>query len=81
MIFQHTFPQEVDMKTWRAIVLFVLLCTVPVVLGCGGGGAKVQASSTTMGQELQDIKKARDEGIISQEEYEDAKEEILERYN
>ena len=34
-----------------------------------------------MGQELTDLKKAYDDGIISEKEYERSKERILKRYN
>ena len=59
-----------------ALVLATLLTT-----GCGGGDSKVEASTTTMGQELSDLKKAYDEGIITEKEYEKSKENILDRYN
>lgn len=50
--------------------------------GCGGGGAEntIQATNTTMGQELMDLDESRKKGLISDDEYEDAKEAILERY-
>lgn len=62
------------MKKISSLVLLTAL-----LMACGGGGATVQSSNTTKGQELIDLKKALDEGIINQEEYEDAKETIIER--
>lgn len=50
------------------------------LMACGGGGATIQSSSITQGQELIDLKKALDSGIITQDEYDDAKEAILEKY-
>ena len=49
--------------------------------GCGGSDTKVEATTTTMGQELTDLKKAYDDGIITEKEYEKSKEKILKRYN
>ncbi len=39
---------------------------------CGGGGADVRSevSTTTVGQQLMDLKKALDAGAMSQQEYE-----------
>ena len=47
---------------------------------CGGGKTQVVTESTkttTKGQELQDLKKAKDEGVINEKEYESAKKKIL----
>lgn len=57
----------------------VIALLASLLAACGGGGATVQSSTTTKGQELIDLKKALDEGIIDQEEYEEAKEIIIER--
>ena len=48
---------------------------------CGGGGAKVQTSSTTAtkGQELMDLEKAYKQGIITEKEYKKQKKKILKR--
>lgn len=61
---------------------FILLAIF--LTGCCGGGkeTKVVNESTktiTTGQELQDLKKAKDEGAISEKEYEMAKEKILKK--
>ncbi len=51
--------------------------------GCGGGGAdlksEVKATTTTVGQELMDLKKALDSGAITQKEYEQERQKILNR--
>ncbi len=44
-----------------------------------GGGAKAQASATTMGQELMDMDDTCKKGILNEEKYE-AKKQIMERY-
>lgn len=61
----------------KNLIVIALLSTM--LVGCGGGGATVQSSSATRGQELIDLKKALDEGIITQDEFEEAKENIIER--
>ena len=49
--------------------------------GCGGGGAelKSEVSTTTVGQQLMDLKKALDSGAMTQQEYEKERKKILER--
>ncbi|MBF0508046.1 MAG: SHOCT domain-containing protein [Deltaproteobacteria bacterium] len=49
--------------------------------GCGGGGAKsnIEARTTTTGQELVDLKNAKDKGVITESEYEDQKKKVLNR--
>jgi ABC-type glycerol-3-phosphate transport system substrate-binding protein len=71
------------MKTMVRTAL-LLSCVGWLVTGCGGGGAELQASSTTttttIGQELLDLDRARQQGIIDESEYRRAKRQILERY-
>lgn len=67
--------------TYRAASLPALLLAMVLIGGCGGSDATIEASTTTMGQELTDLKKAYDAGIISEKEYEESKEKILERYD
>lgn len=48
---------------------------------CGGGGAKVQSEqstySTTLGQELKDLEDSYKKGIITEKQYEEAKEKLI----
>jgi len=52
-----------------------------LVSGCGGGGAKVETTTTTVsiGQQLIDLKKARDTGAITQAQYDRAKQDLINR--
>ena len=60
-------------KTFFALLLAMAL----VLAACGGGGASVQSSTVSQGQELIDLKRAYDEGVLTVEEYESAKKRIL----
>ena len=68
------------MNSLKTLAWVALLSICLFASGCGGGGAEVKATSTTMGQELTDLQKAKDQGLITEEEFEDAKEKILDRY-
>ncbi len=66
----------------KRIVIWMLigLITASVTLtACGGGGAKVesQTKTTTLGQELMDLEKAYKSGVLSEKEYQKAKEDLL----
>jgi uncharacterized membrane protein len=66
------------MKASRYIAVLVLLAAL---LGgcCGGGGSQVQntTKTTTLGQELSDLKKAFDAGAITEEQYNKMKQDII----
>jgi hypothetical protein len=71
------------MRSARLTVVVLLIFTIVmggVFAGCGGGGASVKQSNTTLGQELTDLQAAYDKGIITEKEYERAKKEILKKY-
>ncbi|MFM1891879.1 MAG: hypothetical protein RLZ44_956 [Pseudomonadota bacterium] len=57
----------------------ILVCALGLA-ACGGGGAKVEASTTTLGQELIDLDESYKKGLISEKEYKKARENILKRY-
>ena len=63
----------------RAGLLALTLIAATGLTGCGGGGATMEARSTTTGQELMDLDKAYKEGIITEKEYESKKKEIMKR--
>jgi hypothetical protein len=51
------------------------------VAGCCGGGSDVKSEttnySTTLGQELSDLQKAYEQGVITEKQYREAKEKLL----
>lgn len=66
------------MKASGYIAALVLLAAL---LGgcCGGGGSQVQntTKTTTLGQELTDLKRAYDSGAITEDQYNKMKQEII----
>jgi hypothetical protein len=77
-----------DQRVGRGLLRLVpYVCVVGVCMaafaigGCGGGGAAVRSEvrSTTVGQELMDLQRARDSGVITPDEYEKQREKILKR--
>ena len=60
------------------ILLWMTTWTVSII-GCGGGGANVRQDtySTTLGQELQDLDEAYKTGIITEKEYNQAKDKLI----
>ncbi len=69
------------MMILRGVFLAVMILLATGVSGCGGGGAQLSAEShtTTLGQELKDLKDAYDRGILTEKEYNDAKKKIMEK--
>ena len=73
------------MRLLKICAIAVMIIWALSLSGCGGGGAEVKAetsaetSGQTLGQELIDLKKAYDMGIISEREYNDAKQKIIEK--
>lgn len=60
-----------------AILSFFLLTAA----GCCGGGSSAKSEttnfSTTLGQELSDLQKAYEQGVITEKQYREAKEKLL----
>ena len=68
------------MRLDRKFALAMLLIGSVTFVGCGGG-ADVNQHMTTVsqGQELEDLKKALDQGAIDQTNYEKLQQKILKR--
>jgi hypothetical protein len=68
------------MKASGYIAAMVLLVAL---LGgcCGGGGSQVQntTKTTTLGQELTDLKKAYDSGAVTEDQYNKMKKDIIDK--
>lgn len=71
------------MRQIRFFFLLGVLLLSGLLAGCSGGGANVQSAvnTTTMGQELMDLDASYEKGIITKDQYEKAKKDILRRYN
>lgn len=68
-------------KTLRriGICLLAALLTLGPLTGCGSSKTLVTpARQTTLGQELQDLDKAFQDGVITQKEYDRARKRLLE---
>ena len=65
------------MKMTMAALVVVAAVSVS---GCSGDtDVRTHTNATTIGQELLDLKKAYDTGVITEDEYERKREEILDR--
>lgn len=64
------------------IVLSLLVATAAASalwIGACSSSAKVESHGTTVGQELKDLEDARNKGLLTEEEYNRAREEIVNR--
>jgi hypothetical protein len=72
------------MKSARVLVAVLIVVAGLNLWGCCGGSKEVvvpqsQTTTTTLGQELQDLDEAYKKGAITQEQYEAAKKKIIEQ--
>lgn len=66
-------------KIISLLLVMALLTTMVSCIAVGSGGKKVDHQAT-LGQQLIDLKKARDEGAISAQEYEELREKLKKSY-
>jgi hypothetical protein len=68
------------MRLNRKLAVALLLVSTAAFVGCGGGAEVNQhVSSVSQGQELEDLKRALDQGAIDQQNYQKLQKKILER--
>ena len=66
-------------KVISAFLVIVMITSMVSCMAIGTDGKKVN-NNPTLGQELIDLKKAKEEGAISQQEYEELKKKLKEAY-
>jgi len=66
------------LRIWAAVIVMIVALGL---VGCGGGGAEVRTHSysTTLGQELKDLEEAYQKGIITEKQYKEAKDKLIEQ--
>jgi hypothetical protein len=68
------------MRSNRKLAVALMLIASTAFVGCGGGAEVNQhVSSVSQGQELEDLKRALDQGAIDQQNYEKLQKQILKR--
>jgi hypothetical protein len=68
----------------RLLLPCLALCgLILTTAGCWGGGSTTysETKTVTTGQELMDLKRARDSGAISESEYQRVRENIIKKSN
>ncbi|KJS29132.1 MAG: hypothetical protein VR64_21530 [Desulfatitalea sp. BRH_c12] len=68
------------MKKLAVVVMVSLIGLGSLLGGCGSTTQVKQAPQTTLGQELMDLDKARQDGIITEDEYKKLKKQIVENH-
>ena len=60
------------------IIVFAFITSMTSCIAVGSGGEKIE-QKPTLGQEFIDLKRARDEGAISEQEYEEMKNKLKQK--
>lgn len=61
-----------------AVILLLGSAMLPALAGCSSS-ATVSAQATTTGQELKDLEDARNQGLLTEAEYQKKRQQILDR--
>jgi hypothetical protein len=72
---RHRLKEVIMKKVIGTILVMILVSTLVSCIAVGSGGKKIE-QQPTLGQELLDLKKAKDEGVISDQEYNEMKEKL-----
>ncbi len=71
------------MRFFRVFALVLTITLSVTILACSGDKKEAKSEpvtvTTTLGQELLDLKKAYEDGIITEKEYEKAKKALIEQ--
>jgi uncharacterized membrane protein len=80
----NTHKEEGGMRSTRVLIAALIVLVGLNLWGCCGSSKEVvvpqsQTTTTTLGQELQDLEEAYKKGTITKDEYEAAKKKIIEQ--
>jgi hypothetical protein len=70
--------RDVSQRVIACFVVGIAMFGVATASGCGRS-TKVEARTTTLGQELTDLEAARNKGLLTEEEYSRKRQEIMKR--
>lgn len=77
-MFAHAMKTNSNSLFTSIALACVVVAFAATLQGCGRS-TKVQATTTTVGQELQDLDAARNKGLLTEKEYNDKRKEIMKR--
>lgn len=63
----------------RKMILTLSALAITSIAGCGNTSQQIEARSTTIGQELEDLEDARNKGLLTEDEYNTKRREIMKR--